>query len=85
MPRSGGTTVLVLKFADSTFRVHDLLLTCVEGMTGRAYFHVQLFPERGTGFEGVATRTGYFNDVVLGMYVSLHDVFLDYRCLAGRG
>src|SRR5579859_995428 len=64
--------VLLAEFFDATGRVHDFLLAGIEGMAGRADFHVQGFAQSGTRSKGIAATAGHCDVGVFGMDFRLH-------------
>jgi hypothetical protein len=64
--------VLATELVNATGSVNDLLLARIEGVAFGAHFHLQIFAERRSGGEFVATTTGYFDIRVVGMNVSFH-------------
>jgi hypothetical protein len=69
--------VLLAEFFDTSGGVHDFLLAGIEGMAGRADFHVQGFAQSGTRGKGIAATAGHCDVGVFGMNFRLHfDSFL---------
>jgi hypothetical protein len=70
--RLGLLAVLLAEFFHAAGGVHDLLLAGIEGVAGRADFHVQRFAQRGTRSERIAATAGHRDIGVLGMDFRFH-------------
>ncbi len=77
--RPDSTTVFLAKLIHAASRVDNLLLPGIERMTGGADFDMQVFPQRGSSRELVATAAGHFDLFILGVNVRFHDILAKTR------
>jgi hypothetical protein len=64
--------VFLLEAIDAASGVHDLLLAGEERVTAGAYFHGEIFSQRGAGIEAVATAACYLDVTIFRMYFGFH-------------
>jgi hypothetical protein len=65
-------TVLAFEPLNPALRKYRPLFSCVEGVALGTNFHFDL-RAGGTGLEGIATGTGHFGGIILGMNILLHN------------
>jgi hypothetical protein len=71
-PKVLADTVFLAELVNATAAIDDFLLACVKRVARGAHFNQEILTEGRAGCELVATTTGDFDVVVIGMYFGFH-------------